>query len=124
MAGAVKSSETSKEVSVAGSGNQLAGPDFGAGVDDPRLEENGKLLGHANGDAVLLAKVGGEYVAIAARCTPYGGPLSEGVVADGTVRCPWHHACFSLKTGEALRAPALSPIACYEVEQSGGKIRV
>jgi NADPH-dependent 2,4-dienoyl-CoA reductase/sulfur reductase-like enzyme/nitrite reductase/ring-hydroxylating ferredoxin subunit len=82
------------------------------------------LLGHANGEAILLARAGGEYVAVGASCTHYGGPLAEGVIADGTVRCPWHHACFSLKSGEALRAPALSPIACYEVERSGGKIRV
>ena len=50
--------------------------------------------------------------------------LAEGLIDAGTVRCPWHHACFNLKTGEALRAPALSPIACYEVEHSAGKLRV
>jgi NADPH-dependent 2,4-dienoyl-CoA reductase/sulfur reductase-like enzyme/nitrite reductase/ring-hydroxylating ferredoxin subunit len=109
---------------VAGTDNQLTGPDFGAGIDDPRLDENGKLLGHANGEPILLARVAGDYVAVGASCTHYGGPLAEGLVADGTVRCPWHHACFSLKTGEALRAPALSPIACYEVTRSDGKVRV
>lgn len=107
-----------------GSETQLTGPDLGAGIDDPRLDENGKLLGHANGEAVLLARVGNEYLAVAATCTHYGGPLAEGVIEDGAVRCPWHHACFNLKSGEALRAPALSPIACYEVDRSGGKIRV
>jgi nitrite reductase/ring-hydroxylating ferredoxin subunit len=109
---------------VAGTENQLTGPDLGAGIDDPGLDENGKLLGHANGEAILLARVGDDYVAVGASCTHYGGPLAEGVIADGAVRCPWHHACFSLKTGEALRAPALSPIACYEVALAGGKVRV
>lgn len=107
-----------------GTDTTLTGPDFGAGIDDPKLAENGKLLGHANGEAVLLSRIDGEYVAVAATCTHYGGPLAEGVIDAGTVRCPWHHACFSLKTGEALRAPALSPIACYEVAQTGGKVTV
>ena len=41
-----------------------------------------------------------------------------------TVRCPWHHACFSLRTGEAFRAPALSPVACWKVERRGAKVVV
>jgi len=40
------------------------------------------------------------------------------------VRCPWHHACFSLRNGEALRAPALSPVACYRVERRGDRVHV
>jgi apoptosis-inducing factor 3 len=45
-------------------------------------------------------------------------------LVDDTVRCPWHHACFDLRTGEALRAPALSPVSTWRVEQSDGKIFV
>ena len=107
-----------------GSDAPLSGPDLAGGVDASALADGQKLLGHANGEAVLLARVGDDYFAIGASCTHYGGPLAEGVIADGAVRCPWHHACFDLRTGEALRAPALSPVACYDVERRGDRIVV
>src|SRR6185503_5965250 len=98
--------------------------DLGAGVDASTLADGATLLGHAQGEAVLLARVGGEYFAIGASCTHYGGPLAEGVVDGDTVRCPWHHACFSLRSGEALRSPALSPVACWKVEQRNEKLLI
>ncbi|HET7372967.1 MAG TPA: FAD-dependent oxidoreductase [Gemmatimonadaceae bacterium] len=103
---------------------ELSGPDLGAGIDAHQLRPGDKLLGHANGEPVLLARVGDEYFAIGATCTHYGGPLAEGVIVNDTVRCPWHHACFSLRTGEALRAPALSPVACWTVERRGNTVAV
>ena len=102
----------------------LAGPDLAAGIPAHSLEPGGKLLGHAFGDSVLLARLDDRYVAIGATCTHYGGPLAEGAIDGESVRCPWHHACFSLRTGEALRAPALSPVACYTVEQDHETVRV
>src|SRR5262249_53507827 len=62
------------------------------------------------------------FFAIGATCTHYSGPLAEGLMVDDTVRCPWHHACFSLRTGEALHAPALSPVSCWAVERRDGKL--
>jgi NADPH-dependent 2,4-dienoyl-CoA reductase/sulfur reductase-like enzyme/nitrite reductase/ring-hydroxylating ferredoxin subunit len=82
------------------------------------------LLGHAQGKAVLVARRGAELFALSATCTHYSGPLGEGLVVGETVRCPWHHACFSLRTGEALRAPALNPVACWEVTQRGDTVVV
>jgi nitrite reductase/ring-hydroxylating ferredoxin subunit len=69
------------------------------------------LVGHADGKAVLLARVGQEIFAVSPHCTHYNGPLAEGLMVGETVRCPWHHACFDLRTGEAIRAPALRPEA-------------
>ncbi len=103
--------------------SQPGGPDLTQGVG---LDEfvDGKLLGHASSEEVLLVHNAAGLFAIGARCTHYGGPLAEGLVADGAIRCPWHHACFDLASGEALRAPALSPLACWQVEQQNGRVFV
>ncbi|HWN38713.1 MAG TPA: FAD-dependent oxidoreductase [Gammaproteobacteria bacterium] len=95
-----------------------------AGIALAELRDGAMLVGHAHGEAVLLARRGEEIFAVGATCTHYSGPLGEGLLVDGTVRCPWHHACFDLRTGAAVRAPALNPVACYEVETKGGSVRV
>jgi NADPH-dependent 2,4-dienoyl-CoA reductase/sulfur reductase-like enzyme/nitrite reductase/ring-hydroxylating ferredoxin subunit len=96
---------------------ELSGPDFATGVELSSIPDGGMLLGHALGEPVLLVRRGHEAFAIGAICTHYGAPLADGLVVGETIRCPWHHACFSLRTGEALRAPALDPVACWRVEQ-------
>jgi NADPH-dependent 2,4-dienoyl-CoA reductase/sulfur reductase-like enzyme/nitrite reductase/ring-hydroxylating ferredoxin subunit len=100
------------------------GPDLTKGVEPNELGEGGKLAGHAGGEQVLLVRRGEEFFAVGAHCTHYHAELVDGLVVDDTVRCPWHHACFSLRTGEALRPPALSPLPRFSVEQSDGKIFV
>src|SRR5215468_2303127 len=101
---------------------KLTGPNFGAGVDASTVRDGEPLLGHANGEPVLLVRRGDDLLAISATCTHYGGPLAEGLIDGDEVRCPWHHACFNLRTGEALRAPALSPIPCWAVQRRNEKI--
>lgn len=102
----------------------LSGPDLEKGVAFASLEEAKPLLGHAHGEAVVLVRVGEDVRAIGASCTHYGGPLAEGVVVDGTIRCPWHHACFDLATGEAVGAPALADLPCFEVARQGDLVQV
>jgi len=100
-----------------------SGPDLARGVTLSQFEDD-KLLGHVGEEAVLLVRRGDQIFAIGALCTHYHGPLAEGLLAAGTVHCPWHHACFDLATGEALHAPAIDPLSCWAVEQRGGKIFV
>jgi apoptosis-inducing factor 3 len=93
------------------------GPDLAEGISIANMPDGHMLLGHVDKDPVLLARRGDEIFAIDATCSHYGGPLAQGLVVGDTVRCPWHHACFSLRSGEALRAPAISPLACWSVER-------
>lgn len=93
----------------------LSGPDFSQAMELSSIADGTTLLGHADGKPVLLTRRGDEVFAIGAICTHYGAPLAEGLIVGDTVRCPWHHACFDLRTGEAYRAPALDAVACDRV---------
>ena len=55
-----------------------------------------------NGGKVLVAKHKGELYAIGNKCSHYGAPLEKGALCNGRVRCPWHGACFSLKSGKFI----------------------
>src|SRR5262249_8836522 len=107
-----------------GGTTELSGPDFGEGVNVGDVPEGAPFLGPAEGEAVALVKRANEAFAVGATCTHYGGPLADGLVEGDTIRCPWHHACFSLPTGEALAAPALNPVGCWSVERRGEKLHV
>jgi apoptosis-inducing factor 3 len=100
------------------------GPDLTRGVALDHLGDGGMVGGHVGDEAVLLARRGDEFFAIGATCSHYGGPLAEGLIVGDTVRCPWHHACFSLRTGEALAAPAFHPMPCWRVEKRNGTLFV
>ena len=100
------------------------GPDLTRGILLTEIADGAMLVGHVGEEQVLLARSGDDMFAVGAHCSHYHGPLAEGLLVGDTVRCPWHHACFSLRTGEAVRAPALSPIDCWSVEQRGGKVFV
>src|SRR6201987_1941308 len=94
----------------------LSGPDFKSGIEFDKLVENEPTLGHYESEPVILVRQGDQVSAIGAVCTHYGGPLAEGLVVANTIRCPWHHARFDVRSGEALRAPAIAPVATDDVE--------
>src|SRR5678815_4973603 len=98
--------------------------DLSKGVSAAGLEDLGMILGHVGDKDVVVVRSGGELFAVGANCTHYRGPLAEGLVVGDTIRCPWHHACFSLRTGEATGAPALSDVPCFEVIERDGRVFV
>src|SRR5882757_10084062 len=100
------------------------GPNLAQGIAPDDLRDGQMLAGRVGQEPVLLARCGQEFFAIGAVCSHYGGPLAEGLLVGDTVRCPWHHACFDLRTGAVERAPALNPLPCFAVSRAGGQIRV
>lgn len=103
---------------------ETAKPDFKNGFPIQNLRDGSPVAGTADGEEAILVRHGNEFFAIGAHCTHYHGPLAEGLVVGDTVRCPWHHACFSLRSGEALRAPAFDAVSCWRVEKVGDKVFV
>ena len=103
---------------------ELSGPDLAAGIALAELADGALLQGHAQGEPVLLARRGEEVFALGAHCTHYGAPLADGLLAGETLHCPWHHACFAVRTGEAIGAPALNDLPRYAVVREGDRVRV
>jgi len=99
-------------------------PDLTSGISLADLGKTGKVVGKVGDAEVLVVKRGEECFAIGAHCTHYKGPLADGLIVGDTVHCPWHHACFSLRTGEPLRPPALDPVSRWRVERTDGRIVV
>jgi NADPH-dependent 2,4-dienoyl-CoA reductase/sulfur reductase-like enzyme/nitrite reductase/ring-hydroxylating ferredoxin subunit len=99
-------------------------PDLKSGIPLSSIADGEKLLGLVDGEEVVLFRRGAEFFAVGAYCTHYHGPLADGLVVGDEVRCPWHHACFNLRTGEAVKAPALDSIPCWRAVQSGDKVFV
>ncbi len=100
-----------------------AGPDLANGVSLADFS-GATLLGHVGDQDVLLVHSGTDVFAIDAHCTHYHGPLAEGLIEGETIRCPWHHACFDMRTGEATHAPAFNPLSVWKVERDGDRIFV
>lgn len=107
-----------------GDSAEVSGPDLGKGIAFDDLAEGKPLAGHVDDEGVVVVRLGDEVHAIGATCSHYGGPLAEGIVVGETIRCPWHHACFDLRSGEAVGAPALVDLPCWNVERKGDLVTV
>jgi 3-phenylpropionate/trans-cinnamate dioxygenase ferredoxin component len=68
-----------------------------------------------DGASVAVFNVGGELLAVAAKCTHVGGPVEKGRVTGTIVACPWHGSQFELRTGAVVRGPATQPLKSYRV---------
>jgi apoptosis-inducing factor 3 len=99
-------------------------PDWELGLAAAEFDRRPMLVGRVGKEQVLVVKSGDEYFAVSALCTHYHGHLVDGLLVDGTVRCPWHHACFDLRTGAVKRGPALDPLDRWQVDQQDGRISV
>ncbi|XP_063812173.1 apoptosis-inducing factor 3-like isoform X2 [Pseudophryne corroboree] len=74
------------------------------------------------GHSILLVKSNGVFSAVGNKCSHYGAPLSKGVLAGDRVRCPWHGACFNVKTGDIEEYPGLDSLPCFKVTVSNGSV--
>ena len=96
--------------------------DFSNGYPLEALSDQAIVAGKLGGEDLILVRRGEEVFALGARCTHYGGPLSQGLLVGEELRCPLHHACFSLRTGQLLRPPAFDSIPCWRVERVGDRV--
>jgi uncharacterized membrane protein/nitrite reductase/ring-hydroxylating ferredoxin subunit len=86
------------------------------------LAVNQMKLVHADDTRIAIARTGKGYAAFQDRCTHKGGPLSDGVLACGTVQCPWHGSQFDVRTGHVKAGPAEKDIETYDLLSEEGKI--
>jgi NADPH-dependent 2,4-dienoyl-CoA reductase/sulfur reductase-like enzyme/nitrite reductase/ring-hydroxylating ferredoxin subunit len=100
------------------------GPELTTGVPFADIPDGGMLVGQAAGEPVLLVRRGNDVWAVAAACGHWGAPLADGIVVDCQIRCPWHHAWFDCRTGEAVGPPSPRDIATWEVFRDGNSVRV
>ncbi len=89
------------------------------------LLQNGQMKRvELEGTGIILARVEGQYYAFGGTCTHYGAPLDEGVLKGHSLMCPWHHACFDIRSGMRLEPPALNDLPHYPVRIEGGEVVV
>ncbi len=76
------------------------------------------------GKPVVIGRIDDTYYAVAGNCSHYGAPLDKGVLKGTNLICPWHHACFDIRSGERLEPPALNDLRHYPVRIADGDVVV
>jgi nitrite reductase/ring-hydroxylating ferredoxin subunit len=88
------------------------------------LQPNQPTKAMVGSRAVVLVKSNGRVYAMGETCSHEGGPLSEGMLKDDCLECPWHGSCFRLEDGHVLAGPAVFPNPVFEIEVRNGQIYV
>jgi len=90
---------------------------------DGALSPDQPTLAHLDGEPLAAAQGDDGPVALFDRCSHLGGPLHEGALVDGCVRCPWHGSTFRMDDGTVVRGPATATQPAYELRVDGDRIQ-
>ena len=93
-------------------------------ADADELVEGSTLRVELHDTVMTVARVGGRVYAFQEFCTHRFGPLSEGVLEDHTVKCPWHGSCFDVRTGKVVQGPAKVDIKTFDAKIENGHVLV
>ncbi|UCH84911.1 MAG: CDGSH iron-sulfur domain-containing protein [Candidatus Latescibacterota bacterium] len=74
------------------------------------------------GKTIALVKTDEGWRAVDGLCPHQGGPLDEGTLGDGSVRCPWHGFDFSLATGKGIGNELV--VDTHDVRENEGNVEV
>src|SRR5215468_3997431 len=102
---------------------KASGPELSKGIELADIPDGGMLTAQVNGGPVIAVRRGEEVFVLAAACAHYGAPLWDGVFLGWEVRCPWHHAHYDVRTGEAVNPPGPRGISTYLVVREGSRVR-
>ena len=73
---------------------------------------------------MVVVKSADRLFALSAACVHAGGPLDEGELVDGCLKCPWHASMFRLEDGRAVRGPASVDQPVWQARVHDGRVQV
>jgi nitrite reductase/ring-hydroxylating ferredoxin subunit/uncharacterized membrane protein len=93
-------------------------------ADAAALQDATPLRVDAHGTPVVVVKTADRLCALSATCVHAGGPLDEGELVDGCLKCPWHASMFRLGDGRVMRGPATVDQPVWEARIREGRVQV